>query len=279
MRTFLHHWFGIPTKPGKGPFLKAPIKIAVDQRPKLSFCITHKERFEYLQKTLLQNLKDNEEDRLNIEFILMDFHESDEVMHWIREIFPKEIGQGYLKYFRAKIQGWSAPLAKNTAHYVASGSILTNLDCDNFTGREGGRFVLEQYYKEESNLMLWQFSRVRRDGSYGRMSFYQQAFEDLGGYDEGLMEMGFQDNDLMLRALKMGVKRIERNDKLYNKAIKHEKYKPAQMSFRSMERWNKARSKRNIKQQKLTANNGSYGLREGILFMNKEGAMEPFEKS
>ena len=279
MRTFLHHWFGIPTKPGKGPFLKAPIKIAVDQRPKLSFCITHKDRFEYLQKTLLQNLKDNEEDRLNIEFILMDFHESDEVMHWIKEIFPKEIGQGYLKYFRAKMQGWSAPLAKNTAHYVASGIILTNLDCDNFTGMEGGRFVLEQYYKEESNLMLWQFSRVRRDGSYGRMSFYQQAFEDLGGYDEGLLEMGFQDNDLMLRALKMGVKRIERNDKLYNKAIKHEKYKPAQMSFRSMERWNKARSKMNIKQQKLTANNGSYGLREGILFMNKEGAMEPFEKS
>ena len=158
-------------------------------------------------------------------------------------------------------------------------TILTNLDCDNFTGWEGGRFVLEQYYKEESNLMLWQFSRVRRDGSYGRMSFYQQAFEDLGGYDEGLMEMGFQDNDLMLRALKMGVKRIERNDKLYNKAIKHEKYKPAHMSFRSMERWNKARSKMNIKQQKLTANNGSYGLREGILFMNKEGAMEPFEKS
>ncbi|MBT5505877.1 MAG: glycosyltransferase family 2 protein [Flammeovirgaceae bacterium] len=279
MRTFLHHWFGIPTKPGKGPFLKAPIKIAVDQRPKLSFCITHKDRFEYLQKTLLQNLKDNEEDRLNIEFILMDFHESDEVMHWIREIFPKEIGQGYLKYFRAKIQGWSAPLAKNTAHYVASGSILTNLDCDNFTGREGGRFVLEQYYKEESNLMLWQFSRVRRDGSYGRMSFYQQAFEDLGGYDEGLMEMGFQDNDLMLRALKMGVKRIERNDKLYNKAIKHEKYKPAHMSFRSMEHWNKARSKTNIKQQKLNANNGSFGLREEILFLNKEGEMEPFEKS
>ena len=279
MRTFLHHWFGIPTKPGKGPFLKAPIKIAVDQSPKLSFCITHKDRFEYLQKTLFQNLKDNEEDRLNIEFILMDFHESDEVMHWIREIFPKEIGQGYLKYFKAKIQGWSAPLAKNTAHYVASGIILTNLDCDNFTGRKGGRFVLEQYYKEESNLMLWQFSRVRRDGSYGRMSFYQQAFEDLGGYDEGLMEMGFQDNDLMLRALKMGVKRIECNEKSYNKAIKHEKYKPAQMSFRSMERWNKARSKMNIKQQKLSANNGSYGLREGILFMNKEGAMEPFEKS
>ena len=171
MRTFLHHWFGIPTKPGKGPFLKAPIEIAVDQSPKLSFCITHKDRFEYLQETLFQNLKDNEEDQLDIEFILMDFHESDEVMHWIKETFPKEIGQGYLKYFRAKMQGWSAPLAKNTAHYVASGTILTNLDCDNFTGREGGRFVLEQYYKEESNLMLWQFRRVRRDGSYGRMSF------------------------------------------------------------------------------------------------------------
>ena len=64
-----------------------------------------------------------------------------------------------------------------------------------------------------------------------------------------------------------------------DKAIKHEKYKPAHMSFRSMERWNKARSKTNIKQQKLNANNGSFGLREEILFLNKEGEMEPFEKS
>ena len=51
----------------------------------------------------------------------------------------------------------------------------------------------------------------------------------------------------MLRALKMGVKRIECNDKLYSRAIKHEKYKPLQMSFRRMEYWNKARSKANIK--------------------------------
>ena len=56
----------------------------------------------------------------------------------------------------------------------------------------------------------------------------------------------------------MGVKRIECNDKLYSKAIKHEKYKPLQMSFRKMERWNKARSKANIKKQILTANNGSW---------------------
>ena len=79
MRTFLHHWFGIPTRPGKGPFLKAPIEIAADQSLKLSFCITHKNRFEHLQKTLFQNLKDNEEDRIDIEFILMDFDESDVV--------------------------------------------------------------------------------------------------------------------------------------------------------------------------------------------------------
>ena len=93
------------------------------------------------------------------------------------------------------------------------------------------------------------------------------------------MEMGFQDNDLMLRALKMGVKRIECNDKLYSRAIKHEKYKPSKMSFRRMEHWNKARSKANIKKKILTANNGCYGLRNGIMFMNEDGEMEPFEKS
>lgn len=279
MRTFLHNWLGIPTKPGKGPFLKAPVKIGADQRLKLSFCITHKNRFEYLKKTLFHNLEDNWENRINIEFVLMDFHESDDVLHWVKENFLREIQQGYLKYFRAKMEGWSASVAKNTAHYVAKGDILTNLDCDNFTGKDGGKFVLDQYFREESNLMLWQFSRIRRDGSYGRMSFYQKTFHDLGGYDEGLMEMGFQDNDLMLRALKMGVKRIECNNKLYSKAIKHEKYKPLKMSFRRMERWNKARSKANIKKQMLTANNGSFGLREGIMFMNKDGEMKPFEKS
>ena len=279
MRTFLHNWLGIPTKPGKGPFLKAPVKIGADQRLKLSFCITHKNRFEYLKKTLFHNLEDNWENRINIEFVLMDFHESDDVLHWVKENFLREIQQGYLKYFRAKMEGWSASVAKNTAHYVAKGDILTNLDCDNFTGKDGGKFVLDQYFREESNLMLWQFSRIRRDGSYGRMSFYQKTFHDLGGYDEGLMEMGFQDNDLMLRALKMGVKRIECNNKLYSKAIKHEKYKPLKMTFRRMERWNKARSKANIKKQMLTANNGSFGLREGIMFMNKDGEMKPFEKS
>ena len=279
MRTFLHNWLGIPTKPGKGPFLKAPIKLVADQRLKLSFCITHKDRFEYLQKTLFQNLEDNQKSRLDIEFVLMDFHESEDVLRWVKENFFKEIQQGYLKYFRAKMESWSAPLAKNTAHYVAKGDILTNLDCDNFTGRDGGKFVLDQYCKDESNLMLWQFSRIRRDGSYGRISFYQQAFADLGGYDEGLMEMGFQDNDLMLRALKMGFKRVECNDKLYNKAIKHEKYKPFHMSFRRMERWNKARSRANIKKQILRANNGSFGLRKGIMHMNNDGEMEPFEKS
>ena len=89
MRTFLHDWLGIPTKPGKGPFLKAPVKIGADQRMKLSFCITHKNRFEYLQKTLFQNLEDNLENRMNIEFVLMDFHESEDVLHWVKKIFKR----------------------------------------------------------------------------------------------------------------------------------------------------------------------------------------------
>ena len=131
MRTFLHNWLGIPTRPGKGPFLKAPIQIVADQSMKLSFCITHKNRFESLQKTLFQNLEDNQENRSDIEFILMDFHESEEVVDWVKENFHKEIQQGYLKYFRAKMEGWSAPLAKNTAHYVAMGDILRFMEPTN----------------------------------------------------------------------------------------------------------------------------------------------------
>ena len=51
------------------------------------------------------------------------------------------------------------------------------------------------------------------------------------------------------------------------------------MSFRRMEHWNKARSKENIKKKLLRANNGSFGLRDGIMSMNEDGEMEPFEKS
>ena len=246
-----------------------------DRSPVLSFCISHKNRVDHIKATLPKNLDDNRTQSDKIEFVLADFQEDDQVTDWVAKELITDIQSGYLKYYRIPMKGWSSPIAKNTAHWLANGELLTNLDADNFTGVEGGKFVIDQYQKESNELMLWQFSRVRRDGSFGRITLTRAMFDQLGGYDEQLGEMGFQDNDLMNRAMAMGIKRIEINDRRFNKAIKHQKYRPKQISFRDLNRENAALSKRNVSEGKLVANEGVYGIRSLIMQMSKEGIMSP----
>lgn len=238
----------------------------------LSFCITHKNRVAHIQKTLPRNLEDNRVDAKEIEFVLVDFDEDEKLASWIAANFLSEIESGYLKYYKAPLKKWSSPVAKNTAHKLASGNLLTNLDCDNYTGKRGGAFVINTYEQEMNEMMFWQFSRVRRDGSFGRITLTHQMFFKLGGYDESLGEMGFQDNDLMNRAMALGVKRTEVNSRKYNKAIKHAKYRPMKGTFKDLNHENAARSKKNLAEGKLIANEGKFGVQEGITRMQADGS-------
>lgn len=107
--------------------------------PTLSFCITCKNRFHQISKTLRQNLDDNSLFSELVEFVLVDFGSTDGLRKWVICNFRDELESGYLKYYYTEeLPFWHCSVAKDTSHLLASGEILVNLDCDNFTGPNGG---------------------------------------------------------------------------------------------------------------------------------------------
>lgn len=242
--------------------------------PSVSFCTTYKDRFWQISQTLPKNLKDNRMDKDHVEFVLVDFDPSDSTLKdFIFENFANDIASGYLKYYQTnKMPYWDFSLAKNTAHYYATNDVVVNLDADNYTGWRGGLYVAHNLAQNRKTF-LWQYSG-KPDGSYGRISLYKEDFDFLGGYDESLpAPAGYQDTDLIKRAESF-LTIIHKNkynqsiENQHNETIKHTNKK---LSWDEMDAMNKEYSENNIKNGKFRANNGIYGIREGVYrIMSKE---------
>lgn len=231
--------------------------------PLVSFCIPHKNRFSQISQTLKKNLDDNRLDQKNIEFILVDFGSGDDIAGWVFENFRTDLESGYLKFFQNNsLEGWHAPLAKNTAHRLSSGKILVNLDGDNFTGYRGGMFVYREFMSHECDICLWQFSGIFNDGSFGRIAAARDTFIAIGGYNEELLDMGFQDRDLVRRLEVYGAKVVLAPDEEYSQAIENDKYDPATMEYTAMRLFNKYIAKRLMTRGYFVANGGKLGLED-----------------
>ena len=231
------------------------------RNPTLSFCITCKNRFEQIRQTLPQNLKDNSESKEFIEFILVDFGSTDGLQEWIVENFKTEMEEGYLKYYYTdELQSWHASIAKNTSHLLANNDIVVNLDCDNFTGKNGGVFVVEHMKKFGWNrTVLHQFGNDYEDGSYGRIALSKSNFLYLGGYDESFEPAAYQDMDLLLRAQLLGFSYFNIADKNYCNALVNTKEKTiintsSNLSWNEMNQRNYQLSLQKITSGKLQAN-------------------------
>lgn len=247
---------------------------------KLSLCITHMNRFEYLSKTLPINLQDNLDFADKIEFVLVDFDNSEHIRSWIWNSFKDAIQSGYLSFYQTQsLKKWSAPIAKNTAHLLGKGAILTNLDCDNFVGKNGVSEVIQVFESAKNEVFLWQFTGIKRDGTYGRMSVSKTVFQRLGGYNQKFFEMGYQDDDLMNRAVFIGLKRIWKKGDGLTSAIKNKKYRPTYMPYRLMDTINMIHSWVNIMTGRRIANNGKLVLLPGIMQMDSNGIMVPYQNA
>jgi len=184
--------------------------------PSLSFCIPCKNRLYQIQHTLRKNLDDNVLHDQLIEFVLIDFDSNDGLRDWIISNFSSELSSGYLKYYYTKaLPQWHASIAKNTAHLCASGKILANLDCDNFTGTWGGAYVLKTFALRGDRCVIHQYSGNTGDNSYGRIAVQTKYFYLIGGYDESFEPVGYQDGDLIDRLLKFGLKYVLNSELLY----------------------------------------------------------------
>jgi len=237
----------------------------------LSFCTTCKNRLWQLEKTLPQNLEDNQHLKKFIEFVVIDFNSGDGLGDWIKKTFQYELREGYLKYYHTlQLPHWHMAIAKNTAHLCATGKIVTNLDCDNYTGNNGAKFILDYFKMYQSAIVLHQHTGDWLDGSCGRISVNKDIFSYLGGYDETFEPMGFEDLDFLVRLWRIGVKYVNVQNRKYNQAIINSKEDSLAncnsiLSFHDMDMANQNTSlQKFISSNSSIRNNGVYGIKNEI---------------
>lgn len=177
------------------------------KRIHLSFCITCMNRFEQIKKTIGRNLLDNFSLSGVIEFVIIDFGTLG-LKEFVFAHFINYLRSGYLRYIRTnRLIHWHASIAKNTSHRLSRGRILVNLDCDNFTGKNCAYHIINLFKIKGTEIILHQWSGESKDGTYGRLSYLRDNFFSIGGYDESMLPMGYQDHDLIKRfSLKYGAK-------------------------------------------------------------------------
>ena len=223
----------------------------------ISFCITVLNRLHQIKKTLRVNLSNN--DPKYCEFILVDFNSTDALKDYIHANFKTELKSGYLKYyFTTQLIYWHASLAKNTSHILANEKYVVNLDCDNFTGYNGGKKLLE-LHQENPNSIIHQSDLILGSGCCGRISLSKDNFIRLGGYDESFYPSGYNDPDLINRAEKLGIKYISWSNPNYNQAIKNTKEENIENCFTNitwdkMNKMNQLKSDFNIEHKEYVAN-------------------------
>ena len=224
----------------------------------LSFCITCMNRTNYLKKTLLKNLNDNKNSK--VEFILVNFNSVDGLENYINNNneIKKYLVTKQLKYFNCeKLKYWHSSIAKNIAHNYASGNILVNLDCDNFIGENGGDFIIDYFKQLGNNIILSQSKEIFGSGTAGRISISKNNFKKLGGYNESFFPMGYQDTDLIERAKKINLNHInisKNNDAIINNKKESLINCDTNIDYITMENCNKLISKINLENNEYVAN-------------------------
>ncbi len=230
---------------------------------KISFCTTHMKRIEQISQTLPVNLADNQAYSDFIEFVLVDFIIDGDyrLFEFVNRNMKNYIDSKYLRYYHtSKLKNFHAPICKNTTHRLSSGDVIVNLDCDNYTGKNGGNIILDIFKNEGKNVFIHQESNnLTRTGSCGRICYYRNDFFKAGGYDESFFPCGHHDRDIMTRLIHMGIKKIKFDNEIYNKAIRNTKLETIKnvgidMSYSEMVQYNKSKSLENISNGKLVAN-------------------------
>lgn len=152
-----------------------------------------------MEKTLPANLVQIQ--KFDAELVLIDYRSDDDLSNWVNKTFRNYIDNGIVQFFELQSDiPFSIPIGKNFAHRFGSKQFLMNLDADNFVGdlwKQTQRAMPDEF------IACDEFER----GTFGRIGFWRQSFEILGGYDEALQPAGHQDFDLVNRALQKGLRK------------------------------------------------------------------------
>jgi hypothetical protein len=139
--------------------------------------------------------------------------------------------------------------------------------------------VIRAFEQYGGRCVVHQFRGDPLDGSYGRIAVKKRYFDRIGGYDESFDPMIYQDDDLIERLSSIGLKYVLRPDPQYNCAIPNTKeegiaFTGSSKTVMQMLETNLNRSHANLSEGRIIANNGTFGIRQG-LFDHKGQAFCP----
>lgn len=160
-----------------------------------------------LERTLPANL---EALRGTAHFLaVVDYNSGDGAVALLRA-HDGAVAAGALTWFRTdEPTEFHASRAKNAAHRLAlrrRPDVLFNLDADNFVTADTLRIVEQAFAGGAGCLHEW--TGQAWDGSFGRIALRAADWIALGGYDETLWGMGWQDVDLLYRARAAGLRYV-----------------------------------------------------------------------
>jgi hypothetical protein len=225
-----------------------------------------------LKETLPYNINKLRGDE---EICLVNYNSSDGLDEYIKENFMKEIKCGKLVYFYTKEPKYfHSSISKNLAVRLSSGKYVFNLDADNWINIRT-RENFENCIKRHDKFVIREFDGIGT-GTCGRVGCSREGYDMVGGYDEGMKRMGYQDVDFVRCLIKNGHScvRFRNIDVLPIQHSVREKSK----NIRELPNWpswrcnkfNKKRSQRKLQRGISTNNENGFRKFIGILNFDKE---------
>lgn len=194
------------------------------QNYQITFCTVCMNRLEHISKTLRKNITDNGE-YPDASFLLLDYNSEDGLEDYIKNGFAAEIASGRLTYYKTvEPEFFNRSHSRNIAFKLAKGDLICNVDADNFTGK-GFAAHLNKVFNSWQDIFLSTVNNLKKEDQsdvLGRICIKKEDFLKLGGFDERMVNYGFEDYDLIYRAAAMGLKNVSLYKNEFLKSIVHE---------------------------------------------------------
>ena len=200
---------------------------SIAQPYKISFCTTCMNRLHHLKETLPANFANNST-YVNLEFILLNYNSKDDIDTWIEKEWMTEIESGRLKYLKTlEPLYFKYSHAKNMVAKFATGDIICNIDADNFTGPGFAEYINEQFNNKDNIFLIG-----GKEGFWdtkGRVCLWKSDFLKLNGYDERILDWGYEDIDFYYRVNNyLGRTEVKIEEDKYLQTIKHDEIEKMQ---------------------------------------------------
>lgn len=190
---------------------------------RISFCTVCMNRTLHLKETLLKNISDNSA-YPNLEYVLLNYGSKDEMHEWVTGEMSQYLESGLLKYYKADFpEVFKMSHSKNMVFKLATGDILCGLDADNFTG-PGFAAYINKLFAKDQNIFLappWIGPGRKWWDVQGRLCLWKKDFYRFRGYDEGIVDYGYDDQDFKYRMIDAGRRKSIVRTGRFLQAIEH----------------------------------------------------------